>query len=158
MVGRRRLCALAVAALAGSVVAGCSWSPAPRPGPEITLSSAQITYPNKAGTTDAYVDVQNTGPADTLISAHISVGGRIALRSPVGGEGTLMRTVTSIRIPKDSFLRLAPNSSHLLITDSGKMKAGTEVTLTLVFAHAGAISVPAMVTNPQTGGASYFLN
>ncbi len=38
------------------------------------------------------------------------------------------------------------------------MKAGTEITLTLVFAHAGSISVPALVTNPQTGGSSYFLN
>jgi copper(I)-binding protein len=162
MVGMRRLGALAVAVLAGPVVAGtavagCSWS-TPRSGPEITLSSAQVTYPNAAGVTDAYVDVQNSGPADTLISAHISVGGRVALRSPATGAGTLMRTVSSIRIPADTFLRLTPNSSHLLITDSGKMKSGTEITLTLVFAHAGAISVPAMVTNPQTGGSSYFLN
>ncbi len=157
MVGMRRISPLAVAVLAGAVVAGCSWS-APRPGPEITLSSAQVTYPNSAGVTDAYVDVSNSGPADTLISASISVGGHVALRSPTTGDGTLMRTVTSIRIPADTFLRLQPNASHLLITDSGKMKAGTEITLTLVFAHAGAISVPAMVTNPQTGGASYFLN
>jgi hypothetical protein len=27
-----------------------------------------------------------------------------------------------------------------------------------VFAHAGSVSVPALVTNPQTGGSSYFLN
>jgi copper(I)-binding protein len=163
MVGMRRFSALAVAAVAGPVVAsilvaGCSWS-APRTGPQITLTSAQITYPNAAGTTDAYVEVQNNGPADRLISAHISVGGKVALRSPFSGDGTtLMRTVSSILIPKDTFFRLTPYSSHLLITDSGKMKAGTEITLTLVFAHAGAISVPAMVTNPQTGGASYFLN
>jgi hypothetical protein len=38
------------------------------------------------------------------------------------------------------------------------MKAGTEITLTLVFAHAGAVSVPALVTNPETGGGSYFVN
>jgi hypothetical protein len=38
------------------------------------------------------------------------------------------------------------------------MKAGTLITLTLVFAHAGAVSVPALVTDPQSGGASYFLN
>jgi hypothetical protein len=28
----------------------------------------------------------------------------------------------------------------------------------LVFAGAGSFSVPAMVTNPQSGGGSYFLN
>jgi hypothetical protein len=38
------------------------------------------------------------------------------------------------------------------------MKSGTEITLTVMFAHGGSVSVPAMVTNPQTGGASYFLN
>ena len=38
------------------------------------------------------------------------------------------------------------------------MRAGTEITLTLVFARAGTISVPALVTNPETGGSSYFLN
>ena len=38
------------------------------------------------------------------------------------------------------------------------MKGGTQITLTLVFAKAGKISVPALVTNPETGGGSYFLN
>jgi copper(I)-binding protein len=38
------------------------------------------------------------------------------------------------------------------------MKSGTNITLTLRFAHAGKFRVPAEVTNPQTGGSSYFLN
>jgi copper(I)-binding protein len=38
------------------------------------------------------------------------------------------------------------------------MKSGTEIILTLRFAHAGTYHVAAEVTNPQTGGASYFLN
>ncbi len=61
-------------------------------------------------------------------------------------------------IPAKSFVGLDPNGSHLLVTDSGRMKAGTEITLTLVFAHAGPVSVPALVTDPETGGGSYFLN
>ena len=47
---------------------------------------------------------------------------------------------------------------HLVITDSGPMKSGTEITLTPRFAHAGTYHVAAEVTNPQTGGSSYFLN
>jgi copper(I)-binding protein len=148
---------LAVAVLAGLAIAGCS-PPAQQAGPPITLSSAQVTVPNSSGTTEAFVDVQNNGPADLLVSARVSVGGRVSLRSPTHSQPMLMRTVTSIRIPADSLLRLEPYTSHLLITDSGRMKAGTEITLTLVFAHAGAVSVAAMVTNPQTGGSSYFLN
>ena len=69
-----------------------------------------------------------------------------------------MRTVRAIAVPAKSFVGLDPNGSHLLVTDSGPMKAGTLITLTLVFAHAGAVSVPALVTDPQSGGASYFLN
>jgi copper(I)-binding protein len=157
VLGIRHVGALAAIALAGLGVAACS-RPASQPGPQISLDTAQVTEPNASGTTDAYVEVQNKGPADRLISARISVGGHVWLRSPAGRGELLMRTVTSIGIPAHSLLRLTPYSSHLLITDSGRMKAGTEITLTLVFAHAGAISIPAMVTNPQTGGSSYFLN
>lgn len=157
MLGIRHVGALAAIALAALGVAACS-APVPQPGPQITLDSGQVTEPNASGTTAAYVEVQNNGPADRLIGARISVGGHVSLRSPAGNGELLMRTVTSIRIPADTFFRLTPDGSHLLITDAGRMKSGTEITLTLVFAHAGAISVPAMVTNPQTGGSSYFLN
>jgi copper(I)-binding protein len=149
------LCGMAV--LGASLAAGCT-APASRPGPSIKLSSAQVTQPSASGVTDVYVDVQNTGPADELIGARISVGGHVALRSP-GRSGVMdMHTVNAITIPARSFIGLAPNGSHLLVTGAGKMISGREITLTLLFAHAGAISVPAMVTNPATGGASYFLN
>ena len=152
----RYVLCIAAACAALAVSTGCG-SPA-QAGPAITLISAQVTQPGAAGITDAYVIVQNSGPADKLVSARSSAGGVVQLRSPRHGGVIEMHTVPSIPIPADSLVRLAPNASHLLITDSGHMRAGREITLTLVFAHAGAISVPAMVTNPQTGGGSYFLN
>ena len=148
--------ACAAAVIGVGLTAGCTAQA--QAGPLIKLSSAQVTEPGKGGITDAYVDVQNNGPADRLIAARISSGGVVSLRSPVRAGVLVMRTVPSIRIPADSLIRLDPNGSHLLVTDSGRMRAGREVTLTLVFAHAGAISVPALVTNPATGGSSYFLN
>jgi copper(I)-binding protein len=148
-------CGLAV--LGASLAAGCA-APAARPGPSIKLSLAQVTQPNASGVTDIYVDVQNTGPADELIGARLSVGGHVTLRSPARADVMDMHTVSAIAIPARSVVGLDPNGSHLLVTDAGKMIAGREITVTLVFAHAGAISVPAMVTNPATGGASYFLN
>ena len=51
-----------------------------------------------------------------------------------------------------------PNSVHLLITGARPMRGVKEITLTLTFAHAGPISVIAQVTNPETGGSSYFMN
>ncbi len=145
------------ATVAGAVlVGGCG--AVPRTGPVIQLSSAQVTQPSANGTTEAYVDVQNNGAADKIVAARLSVGGRVMLRSPARAGVVVMRTVPSIPIPAKSSVGLDPNASHLLIIGAGRMKAGTEITLTLVFAHAGSVSVPALVTNPQTGGSSYFLN
>jgi copper(I)-binding protein len=144
-------------ALAAGLIAGCGGDPQP-PGPTISLLSAQVTQPNSGGITDAYVIVENKGPAITLVGARSSAGGTVALRSPEKAGAAVMRTVTSIIIPAHSLFRLDPSGSHLLITGSGPMKAGTEITLTLIFAHAGTFSAPAMVTNPANGGASYFLN
>jgi copper(I)-binding protein len=148
-------CALAVAG--ACLASGCAASAA-RSVPQIKLSSAQVSQPGASGVTDVYVDVQNNGPADELVGARISVGGAVALRSPVRPGIIQMRTVPGIAIPAKSFFGLDPNGPHLLITDAGKMISGHEITVTLVFAHAGAVSVPAMVTDPATGGASYFLN
>jgi len=154
---RVRAAALGAVAVAGAgLLAGCA-VPA-QAGPAIQLSSAQIVVPSASGVTDAYVDVRNNGPADRLIAARLSIGGSVALRSPVRTGQVAMHTVRSISIPARSFTGLDPNGSHLLVTGPGPMKAGTEITLTLVFAHAGAVSVAAMVTNPETGGSSYFLN
>jgi copper(I)-binding protein len=156
-VGARARTVAAVAALGVALLAGCA-AQADTGGPLITLLSAQVTQPSAQGVTVAYLVVQNNGPADEIIGARSSAGGSVELRSPAHSGTVQMRTVNAIRVPAHTLFRLSPNGSHLLITHSGPMKSGTEITLTLVFAHAGAISVPAMVTNPQTGGASYFLN
>jgi copper(I)-binding protein len=153
---RAALASAAGIALTAGLISGCGV--AQPPGPVLSLLSAQVTEPNSGGITDAYVIVQNKGPAVNLIAARSSAGGTVALRLPVKTDLVVMRTVPSIVIPAHSLFRLDPSGAHLLITDSGPMKAGTEITLTLIFAHAGSVSAPAMVTNPSTGGASYFLN
>jgi len=152
----RRWAACAVAALGASLAAGCAVPG--QHGPAIKLSSAQVTEPNTDGITDVYVDVDNSGATDQIVGARISAGGTVTLRSPARGGVAQMRSVRAIAVPAHSFVGLDPNGSHLLVTGSGRMKAGTLITLTLVFAHAGAISVPALVTDPETGGAGYFLN
>lgn len=151
---RSGACAAAVTGVV--LVSGCG--AAPRSGPVIQLTSAEVSQPSATGITEAYVDVQNNGPADKIVAARLSVGGRVMLRSPARPGVVVMRTVPAIAIPANSSVGLDPNGSHLLVLGAGRMKAGTEITLTLVFAHAGSISVPALVTNPETGGSSYFLN
>jgi copper(I)-binding protein len=69
-----------------------------------------------------------------------------------------MHTVASIPVAANSTTQLIPNSYHLLITGTGPMHDGKDIQLTLKFAHGAPVTIYALVTNPQNGGASYFLN
>jgi copper(I)-binding protein len=106
------------------------------------------------------LQIRNNGTADQLVAVHTSVGGTVSLRAPItrGTQVMSMRNVSAIPIPADSTVRLDPNSYHLLITGAGPLRGGKAITLSLTFAHAGTITVIALVTDPQSGGSSYFLN
>jgi copper(I)-binding protein len=120
-----------------------------------------VLQPASTGaSTVGYLDIRNNGSADELTSVSTSVGGTVQLRAPNGQDVTpiVMRTVTSIPIPADTTTQLVPNSYHLLISGTKPMHDGKDIQLTLTFAHAASITVYALVTNPSSGGSSYFLN
>jgi copper(I)-binding protein len=75
-----------------------------------------------------------------------------------GLGASVIRTITSVRIPAHATMAMRPNGVQMLITGAGSMRGGKDITLTLRFAHAGQVSVVAQVTNPNSGGSSYFLN
>jgi copper(I)-binding protein len=143
--------------LLGAGLAGCAQR-ASASTPAIQLATAYVGQARGAMPTDAYLIIRNNGAADRLISARCSTGGTVTLTGPVNGQPSHMQPVPAIRIAGGGLTRLAPNSFHLVITGSRPMKAGTDITLTLVFARSGTFRVTAEVTNPQTGGSSYFLN
>jgi copper(I)-binding protein len=89
-----------------------------------------------------------------------SVGGKVQLRAPNGQDVTpiVMQTVTSVPLPSDATTQFIPNSYHLLISGTKPMHDGKDIQLTLTFAHAAPITVYAIVTNPSSGGSTYFLN
>jgi copper(I)-binding protein len=142
----------------GTAVAGCAQKAAA--AVSIQLGTAYVNVPGASSgdTTDAYLQIQNNGSADRLTSVRTSVGGQVSFREPVRAGSTAMKTVPAIPVPADSLLRFVPDGSHLLISGAGPMQAGRQIMLTLVFARAGTMSVAAEVTNPATGGSSYFLN
>ena len=157
---RRLTPALGVAGavlLAALAVTGCASASA---ASSILVASAYVQAPTTPGTTVAYLNIRNNGRADRLISVQTSVGGKVQLRAPVARHAGIMttRTVPDIPIPADSMTLLNPDSFHLLITGAGLMHDGKDIKLRLTFANAGTITVIAMVTNPETGGGSYFLN
>jgi copper(I)-binding protein len=146
-------CALLVAAPA---LAGCAQKAVA--ATSLQVGTAYVEVPTSGNTTGAFLVIRNNGPADRLTAVATSDGGRVTFREPTRPGATAMRTVPDIAVPADTLLRLSPDSSHLLITGAGPMKGGTQITLTLTFAKGGTISVAAEVTNPSSGGSSYFLN
>jgi copper(I)-binding protein len=152
----RAVAAAGVLLLGASTLAGCAQKAAA--AASIEVGTAYVQVPSSGDVTEAYLVIRNNGSADRLMSARTSVGGRVTFREPSHSGDTTMRTVPDIAIPADSLLRLSPDGSHLLITGAGPMKGGTQITLTLNFAQGGTMSVEAEVTNPESGGSSYFLN
>jgi copper(I)-binding protein len=151
-----RAAGTALAAVAVACLAGCA-APAGASVP-IELSTAYVPVPQTPGTTVAYLVIQNNGPADRLVSARTSAGGQITFRQATGPGAAAVRTVASVPIAAHTTMAMAPDSYHMVITGVGPLHGGKDVTLTLVFARAGPVSVIAQVTNPQSGGSSYFLN
>jgi copper(I)-binding protein len=151
----RAAAAACVAALAAAGLTGCY----ARAGAatSIQIATAYVPLPTASGQTVAYVVIRNSGPRDRLIAARTSVGGHVLFRAPIGRSMT-MRTIPVISIPSHATTRLVPDGLHMLITGARRMRGGRDITLTLVFARAGAVSVVAQITDPATGGSSYFLN
>lgn len=140
--------------------AGCASTQAGGAG--IVTAGAYVQQPTSTGaSTVGYMDIRNNGPADKLVSVSTSVGGTVELRAP-GPKGKSaaisMHTVSSIPLPSDETTQLVPTSYHLLITGAGAMHDGKDIELTLKFAHSAPITIYAIVTNPENGGSSYFLN
>jgi copper(I)-binding protein len=149
----------AAAGLAAVVAAGLTGCTAKTvSAPPIQIGTSYVPVPQSAGTTVAYVVIRNNGAADRLMSARTSAGGRVAFRAPAGPGDLAMHTVSSIAIPAHSTVAMVPDGYHMLITGAGPIRGGKDITLTLVFARAGKVSVVAVVTNPATGGRTYFLN
>jgi copper(I)-binding protein len=152
-----RALAAAVGLAVAVGLAGCAAAPTAVAVP-IQIGNTYVPVPASAGSTVAYVVIRNNGPTDRLMSARTSAGGRVAFRAPARPGALTMHTVSSIAIPAHSTVAMVHDGYHMLITGAGPIRGGKDITLTLVFAHAGLVSVVVQVTNPTTGGSTYFLN
>lgn len=137
--------------------AGCAVSQAAaNQAPAIEVSNGYVPLPVSPGVTVGYLAIRNNGPADRLVAARISTGGRISFAVPAAqGAGGSMPWIA---IPAHSLVRLVPDGPHLLITGIAHLRGGQAVTLTLVFSRAGRVDAQAVISNPAAGGGSYFFN
>ncbi len=154
--GLRAVSAASLLTVVAAGLAGC----AGRAGASssIQLATAYVPVSQTPGTTVAYVVIRNNGPADRLLAARTSVGGQVAFRVADSPGAPAMHTVTAVPIPAHSTVAMVPDGIHMLLTGVPPLHGGKDITLTLIFAQAGKVSVVAQVTNPQSGGSSYFLN
>lgn len=121
----------------------------------IKIASAYVMLSAGANPVPAYLVIANSGQADRLLSVRSSAGGRVLIVGPGGRGHSAASARSELNVPGHSITRLDPNGYHLELASSGPLSQGTDITLTLVFAHAGTMRVPAQVNNPATNNGGY---
>jgi copper(I)-binding protein len=147
----RAIAGLLVAALA---VAGCSQRHVTDAQP-IKIASAFVMQASGVDEVAAYMVIANRGSADQLVRVSSSAGGKVVMFGPGGPGLAAARTLSWLGIPAHSLTRLDPTGMHLEIVRPGRLRDGTDITLTLVFAHAGTMRVQAQVSNPTVNDGGY---
>ena len=144
------------------ILAACSPGAASTPiasrnGIEILQASVRLPgnastgVKNDAAVLAGYVVIKNSGASDdTLLGIQADFAGTSMLHeSFVDSNGVAgMNMVTAILIPAGQTLELKPGGFHAMFVGLKRdLQVGQQVTLTLQFQKAGAISVAARVTD-----------
>jgi hypothetical protein len=104
----------------------------------------------KAGQAHVYLDIRNLGAtADELLAVRSPAASRIVLTERAG-PGAKPAAVTSLTIPGDGTLALSPLGNGVVLENPVPFESDGDVPLTLVFRHAGQITIDAPVTPPGT--------
>jgi periplasmic copper chaperone A len=124
--------ALAADQHAGSLTVTQAWSRATPPG---------------AVTGAAYFEIINAGAVDTLVRIESPVAREVETHmSSVEGGMMHMRPMSSVKVPEHGRLRFDPNGLHVMLIDLQQpLKEGQRFPMTLVFQHAGRVSIEVVV-------------
>jgi copper(I)-binding protein len=103
-----------------------------------------------AGAAHAYLVIHNLdGTPDQLIAVRSPIASRIVLTQRTGLAGQAA-VVSSLPIPGHGTLTLSPLTDDVVLADPLPFEDSKTVKLTLVFRHAGQITINAPVTAPGT--------
>ena len=103
-----------------------------------------------AGAAHTYLTIHNLSSApDELIAVRSPVAYRIVLvrRASLAGPATV---VSGLQVPANGTLTMSPLGDDVLLEDPAPYESSPAVALTLVFRHAGQVTVYAAVTAPGT--------
>lgn len=137
------------ALLAAAVLSGAAGCQAGAPhGSALRVSDAYVQPSNGRGV-EAYVTIVNTGDeADALTGISTPSAGSVRIERSTGGR---YRPVHALRLPPHHTVRVEPPYGlRLALIHPHGLRDGTNITLTLRFAHQDPTSVPAQVHTSET--------
>jgi len=117
----------------------------------LQLSGAYVPEPASPDVAAAYVTVHNTGrSADSLVRASTPAGRSATLhRDVTSGGSDGMVSIGSIPIPAGQTVAMKPGGMHLMIEHPrAGLKRGGQVSVTLVFTHAGRLTMQVPILSP----------
>ena len=101
-----------------------------------------------AGAAHTYLAIRNlTGTADELIAVRSPIARHVVLIRR-DGPGSPPAVVRALTVPAGGTLNLSPFTDDVVLEDPAPFENSAGVPLTLVFRHAGQITIEASVTAP----------
>jgi copper(I)-binding protein len=117
-----------------------------------TIAMTSFTGGAAGGRTGAYLTIRNlSGTADELTGASSPAARRVILTrhtatDALGAGGG--SPVASLPVAAHGTTTLSPFDSDVVLVGTGRLRAGQQVPVTLVFRDAGAVTIEATVTPP----------
>jgi copper(I)-binding protein len=111
------------------------------------FTAGQSAAVHTAGT---YLVIRNlTGTADELVAVRSPLA-KSAVLTERDGPGGPAQVVTGLAVPANGTLTLSPLGDDVMLRDPAAFESEPSVPLTLVFRHAGTVTIDAQVTPPGT--------
>lgn len=144
---RRTMISVAGSALA---LAACGEQAASAP-PSITFKNPWMRLPpGGRDISAAYLEIHNTGGADTLVSVSSPMAKDVQMHiHEADGDVMSMRREQSVAIAAQSIVHYQPMGRHLMVFGlSDELGEGDEISFTLQFERSGVLEVIAIVGTP----------
>lgn len=95
----------------------------------------------------AFMQIQNAGDADELLSAQSEVAGKVELHEMKMVDGVMqMKAIKAVALPAAAEVKLAPGGLHVMLIDLKRpLKQGETFPMVLTFAKAGTVKVDVQV-------------
>ena len=123
---------------------------------DVKLGAITVEHPYARATAagqptgGGFMQIDNAGPADRLMSARATVSGTVELHEmKMEGDVMRMRQVDGIALPAGKSVALKPGGYHVMFIGlKAPLKAGDSFPMTLKFEKAGEVTVEMKVEAP----------